>query len=103
MGKDVAGSPVTADVEFPQGAAVWDMNYRGELRFVDIAARRAAERELTVSDGWQYFMHGWSEVISEVFEVPMTDKIFAELKTIAEAITGRRPMVSLRNPKASRG
>ena len=102
MGKDLAGSPVTADVDFPQGAAVWDMNYRGELLFVDIAARQPAGRELTVSDGWQYFMYGWSEVISEVFDVPMTDTRFAELKTIAEEITGRRPTVSLRNPMASR-
>ncbi len=102
MGKDLAGSPVTEDVDFPHGAVVWDMNYRGELLFLDIAARQAAARELTVSDGWQYFLHGWSEVISEVFEVPVTDAVFAELKSIAEEITGRRPAAAVRTLQAIR-
>jgi shikimate dehydrogenase len=102
MGKDLAGSPVTEDVDFPHGAAVWDMNYRGELLFLDIAARQAGANELTVSDGWQYFLHGWTEVISEVFKVPMTNTVFAELKSIAEEITGRRPAAAVRNPQASR-
>ena len=102
MGKDLAGSPVTEDVAFPTGAVVWDMNYRGELLFLDIAARQAAARALTVSDGWQYFLHGWSEVISEVFEGPVTDEVFAELKAIAEEITGRRPPAAARTLQASR-
>lgn len=102
MGKDLVGSPVTENVDFPPGAVAWDINYRGELLFLDIAARQVAARELTVSDGWQYFLHGWSEVISEVFEVPVTDAVFAELKSIAEEITGRQPAAVVRTMQASR-
>jgi len=102
MGKDLPGAPVTADVRFPRNAIVWDMNYRGELLFLDIATRQALDRNLTVSDGWQYFLHGWTEVISEVFDVPITNDVFAHLKAIAEELTGRTPDVGSRQLEASR-
>ena len=91
MGKDLPGSPVSEDVLFPRGAVAWDMNYRGDLRFLQIASAQAANRGVRAVDGWQYFLHGWTEVISEVFAIAIDDATFDKLRAIAESITGRRP------------
>ncbi|PZO81266.1 MAG: shikimate dehydrogenase [Mesorhizobium amorphae] len=69
LGKDAPGSPLTDAACFPQGAVVWDLNYRGDLVFLDQARAQSAERGLTVVDGWTYFIHGWTQVIAEVFDV----------------------------------
>ena len=83
MGKDSPGSPITDDAVFPQGALVWELNYRGELDFLRQAERQAASRGLVVEDGWRYFIHGWTCVIEEVFDVEMTPKVVDELSQIA--------------------
>ena len=54
---------------FPQNATVWELNYRGELVFLDQARAQQAERGLTINDGWTYFIHGWTQVIAEVFDI----------------------------------
>lgn len=69
LGKDAPGSPLTDAARFPQDAVVWDLNYRGDLVFLDQARAQSAERGLTVVDGWTYFIHGWTQVIAEVFDV----------------------------------
>jgi shikimate 5-dehydrogenase len=69
LGKDAPGSPLSDAAEFPRGAVVWDLNYRGELVFLDQARRQAAGRALQVQDGWTYFLHGWTQVIAEVFDI----------------------------------
>lgn len=91
MGKDLPGSPVGPDVVLPQGAVAWDLNYRGDLAFLDVAARQPAERGIVVADGWRYFLHGWTEVIAEVFGVSMSPSVFAELASIATEVSGRQP------------
>ncbi len=40
------------------------------------------EQNLYVEDGWKYFIHGWSEHISEVFDIELTDE---KLKVLDEA------------------
>jgi len=52
LGKDAPGSPLTDAVRFPQGGLVWDLNYRGDLVFLDQARRQQAARSLTIEDGW---------------------------------------------------
>jgi shikimate dehydrogenase len=89
MGKDSPGSPVDDAVVFPRGAVAWDMNYRGELDFLRQARAQEWERGLTVADGWRYFLHGWTEVISEVFEVPLDAALFAHLADVAATAAGR--------------
>jgi shikimate dehydrogenase len=86
MGKDIPGSPVTDSARFPERGVVWDLNYRGELDFLRQARRQERTRDLRVEDGWLYFLHGWSEVISEVFHVELTPERFELLSTEAEAI-----------------
>lgn len=86
MGKDVPGSPVTDGARFPERGVVWELNYRGELDFLRQARRQERTRDLRVEDGWLYFLHGWSEVIAEVFDVELTPERFESLSAEAEAI-----------------
>ncbi|RCW87235.1 shikimate dehydrogenase family protein [Paracoccus lutimaris] len=71
LGKDAPGSPLTDAAVFPQGAVVWDLNYRGDLVFLDQARAQQDARGLTIVDGWTYFIHGWTQVIAEVFHIPI--------------------------------
>ncbi len=71
LGKDAPGSPLTDAVEFPEQGIVWDLNYRGELVFLEQARRQQQARQLQIEDGWSYFLHGWTQVIAEVFDVPI--------------------------------
>ena len=86
MGKDLSGSPVTDGGLFPQHGAVWELNYRGERRFLQQAAHQSADRNLVVEDGWRYFLFGWSSVISLVFEVDLTPEGFARFAAVSESI-----------------
>lgn len=81
LGKDAPGSPLT-DRHFPDQAIAWDLNYRGDLVFLDQA--RAASH-VQVEDGWIYFLHGWTQVIAEVFdiEIPTDGPMFDALGEIA--------------------
>jgi shikimate dehydrogenase len=86
MGKDVPGSPMTDSARFPERSVVWELNYRGELDFLCQARRQERTRDLRVEDGWLYFLHGWSEVIAEVFHVELTPERFELLSGEAGAI-----------------
>jgi shikimate dehydrogenase len=86
MGKDRPGSPLTGSVVFPRHAIAWEFNYRGALEFLHQAEAAQSRRELTVVDGWEYFIHGWSQVIAEVFHIPMPPERVAELSRIASTV-----------------
>jgi shikimate 5-dehydrogenase len=85
LGKDAPGSPLTDRVVFPERGIVWDLNYRGELVFLDQARAHQAARGLQVEDGWTYFIHGWTQVIAEVFhlDIPTSGARFDALSAIA--------------------
>ncbi len=78
LGKDRPGSPLGAEARFPSGGIVWGLNYRGDLLFLDRAEAQAAGSGLTSFDGWNYFLHGWTQVIAEVFdiEIPPSGPVF---------------------------
>lgn len=95
MGKDTPGAPITQSVSFPPGSIAWDLNYRGDLEFLRIAAREPAERGVRTADGWRYFLHGWTEVIAEVFELELTPERFDGLAAIAGRISGRTAEAAL--------
>jgi len=88
MGKDSPGSPITDKGVFPEGALVWELNYRGELGFLHQAERQAMSRGLVIEDGWRYFVHGWTCVMEEVFDLEMTPEIVGELSQIALGLRG---------------
>jgi len=87
LGKDRPGSPLPDDVVFPEDAYVWEFNYRGSLEFLHQARAHEAERHLHVVDGWRYFIHGWSQVVADVFEIELTPEVVEQL---AEAAEGAR-------------
>jgi shikimate 5-dehydrogenase len=84
MGKDLEGSPLASGASFPQEAVVWELNYRGELDFLEQARVQADARRLTVEDGWIYFINGWSSVMEEVFQRPISEADLAVLAAEAE-------------------
>ncbi|MBN2473952.1 MAG: hypothetical protein JXB62_05060 [Pirellulales bacterium] len=76
LGKDRPGSPITDRARFPQRGVAWDFNYRGELKFLEQARVQQEAGNLVVEDGWIYFIHGWTQVMAEVFHVEIgPDKI----------------------------
>jgi len=85
LGKDAAGSPLTNAARFPEGGLVWEFNYRGELVFLDQARSQEKARSLRIEDGWVYFIHGWTQVIAEVFciDIPTNGPEFDQLCRIA--------------------
>jgi shikimate 5-dehydrogenase len=89
LGKDAPGSPLSDDATFPEGGVVWELNYRGDLRFLRQARLQQVVRGLEIHDGWRYFLHGWSEVIAEVFHLELTSERFERL---AEAAEPQRPV-----------
>jgi len=88
LGKDAPGSPITGAGQFPAGGIAWDLNYRGELVFLDQARAQEREKNLRIEDGWVYFIHGWTRVIAEVFDVdiPTCGPVFDELSRIAAEV-----------------
>ncbi len=86
LGKDRPGSPLPDDVVFPEGAWVWEFNYRGSLEFLHQARAQEDARGLQVIDGWRYFIHGWSQVVADVFEIDLTPAIVERLAEAAESV-----------------
>jgi len=86
LGKDAPGSPLTNAGRFPEHGLAWDFNYRGNLLFLDQARAQAKERRLTIEDGWVYFVHGWTRVVAEVFDVdiPTSGPTFDDISRIAK-------------------
>jgi shikimate 5-dehydrogenase len=89
LGKDRPGSPLTDAVEFPENGIVWEFNYRGDLVFLDQANAQKVQKNLTIEDGWVYFIHGWTRVIAEVFhiDIPTSGPEFDKLSEIAANIS----------------
>jgi len=74
-------------VVFPKHGYVWEFNYRGELLFLDQANAQQSTRDLTIVDGWLYFIHGWTRVIAEVLhlDIPTSGPEFDRLSEIAQS------------------
>ena len=92
LGKDAPGSPLTSAAIFPECALVWELNYRGDLLFLDQARAQEKSRALRIEDGWVYFLHGWTRVISDVFavDIPTGGPVFDELARLAAAARIKR-------------
>ena len=88
LGKDRPGSPLTDRCRFPQDGIVWELNYRGTLEFMHQAQAQQKERGLTIEDGWTYFIHGWTQVIAEVFHIDITGERLAACDRLAQTIRG---------------
>jgi len=80
LGKDRPGSPIDDAARFPADAIAWDFNYRGDLQFLRQAGRQPGVR---AEDGWDYFLHGWIEHITEIYRRPNSPALFQRLSNIA--------------------
>jgi shikimate 5-dehydrogenase len=91
LGKDAPGSPLSNAAIFPERAIAWDLNYRGDLVFLEQARAQEKSRSLQVEDGWTYFIHGWTQVIAEVFAVDIATSGpgFLRISDIAREAAGR--------------
>lgn len=83
MGKDLPGSPWPAGLAFPKNSYLWELNYRGSLDFYHQGKSQEEAQQLTVVDGWDYFIYGWTLVISEVFDLKIDSNVLNELKAQA--------------------
>ena len=86
LGKDIPGSPTTDAVVYPKNCLVWEINYRGDLLFRDQAMAQAKEKNLHVEMGWDYFIYGWTQVVSEVFHIPIEGETLKKLSDIAQSV-----------------
>jgi shikimate 5-dehydrogenase len=94
MGKDSPGSPITDEAVFPDRGLVWELNYRGELQFLHQALKQRKRRELQVHDGWRYFIHGWTTVIEEVFDLTIQEDQLSRLEVLSDS---ERPSWDIRS------
>ena len=83
LGKDAPGSPTTDHVSYPENSLVWEINYRGDLLFMRQAQNQTLQKNLHIEDGWIYFIHGWLQVIQEVFHISIDKNRLPELSRIA--------------------
>lgn len=88
LGKDAPGSPLTDAARFVADGLAWELNYRGDLVFLDQARRQVGERLRHAEDGWIYFLHGWTQVIGEVFSIriPTSGPQFDTLSRLAREV-----------------
>jgi shikimate dehydrogenase len=86
LGKDRPGSPLTDAAIFPDKGIIWEFNYRGSLEFLRQAKEQQQGRSLLIEDGWRYFVHGWSQVVADVFDIAMPPEAVAELARVAASI-----------------
>jgi shikimate dehydrogenase len=84
LGKDRPGSPLPPATAFPDHTLAWDLNYRGDLTFLD-RARTAGAR---TADGWDYFVAGWASTLTAIAGVPFTAGL---LGAFAAAAAPHRP------------
>ena len=87
LGKDAPGSPTTDAVSYSANSLVWEINYRGDLLFMRQAQAQQEAKGLHVEDGWEYFIHGWTQVIAEVFDIEINAEM---LKTLSDIAGGNR-------------
>lgn len=50
---------------------------------VQQARYQRSERGLRIEDGWRYLVHGWSQVVADVFDIPMPTRTVDRLADIA--------------------
>ena len=86
MGKDTPGSPITWEGKFPMESIAWEFNYRGELDFMHQALAQVESRKVVVEDGWIYFVHGWTQVVSQVLHFDLTPALFDRLNEAASSV-----------------
>lgn len=84
LGKDLPGSRLPDGVRFPPAAVAWDLNYRGNLRFLTQARAAPAELEVRAADGREYFLHGWAEHLAAVYDLAWSPVLVERMRAVEE-------------------
>jgi shikimate dehydrogenase len=66
----------------------WEFNYRGELGFLHQSLAQVESRNVIVEDGWLYFVHGWTQVVSQVLHFDLTPALFDKFNRAASTVRG---------------
>jgi hypothetical protein len=61
---------------FPTGSVLWDLNYRGDLTFLRNGRSQESIRQLTLLDGWHYFLHNWYVCLTRIAGMDPTQDRF---------------------------
>lgn len=88
MGKDTPGSPIGDAGQFPRGGVAWELNYRGDRPFLRQAGAQARARDLTVADGWRYFVYSWTTIVEEVLHLELSEAQIQRWDAIASSVRG---------------
>ena len=78
LGKDKEGSPFSEKTNIPQESYLWEFNYRWDDKpnFYNIAKEQEKDKRLKIIDGWIYFIHSWTQVMSSIFHFDNTSDYF---------------------------
>jgi hypothetical protein len=68
---------------------VWELNYRGEREFLQQASAQQAAARLTLCDGWELFLLGWTSVVERVFGQRLSEADVAKMGELAAQAAGR--------------
>ena len=71
LGKDAPGSPLTDAAAFRSAPSPGTSTIAATSFSSTRRRAQASRRALQVEDGWTYFLHGWLQVIAEVFHIPI--------------------------------
>ena len=71
----------------PAGAGVArELRHSGRLDASFHGCATDKSRSPLIEDGWRYFVHGWSQVVADEFDIPMPREAVAELARMAASI-----------------
>ncbi|MFW6069484.1 MAG: hypothetical protein ACOC9X_00445 [bacterium] len=83
---DAGRSPLGGGAPFPQHGVVWDLNYDGDLEFLQHARSQIAERDLQLADGWDYFLTRWATALGYIFSLTIDDAAYDRLAAAARPL-----------------
>ena len=86
LGKDAPGSPLSdAGGVSASRASPGTSTIAASSIFLAQARAQQAARHLQIEDGWVYFIHGWTQVIAEVFaiDIPTSGPGFEAISQLA--------------------
>ena len=65
---------------------IWELNYRGNLSFSGTGSKAGREKEFESIWGWTYFIHGWTQVIAEIFHIEIKGSMLDRLSAVAREV-----------------
>ena len=64
----------------------WEFNFRGELDFLHQVLSQKEGRDLTVENGWLYFVHDWTQINCQVLLIDPTPELLQCLEAVVAKV-----------------